>query len=144
MVRPPTRWATTISGLSSSVTVHMPSSAWNTTSSTSAAGRRYRLRRVVAMPEGEDRDGNDHEHETAGDEAMKHFPERLVLDDRTIRKGSVDFRGIGGGLTGRQVAVAPRPVRTAETRVIEAYPGAEHDDAERDQRAEQAQLAETS
>ena len=37
---PPIRCATTNSGFSSKVTVHMPSSPWNTTSSTSTSGSR--------------------------------------------------------------------------------------------------------
>ena len=107
-------------------------------------GQTLRLRRIVAMPEGEDRDRDDHEHETAGDEAMEHLPERLVLDDRAIRKRRVGLRRIGGGLAGGQVAITARPVRAAETGVIQAHPRAEHDDAERDQRAQQTQLPETA
>jgi hypothetical protein len=120
----------------------MPSSAWNTTSSTSAAGRRFGCDGSSRCRKGEDRDRDDHEHETAGDETMEHFAEGLVLDDRAIRERRVGLRRIGSCLAGGQVTITARPVRAAETGVIQAHPRAEHDDAERDQRAQQTQLPE--
>ena len=70
----------------------------------------------------------------------------MALSASSGRSGyaALAARGVLDRLPDRQVAVAAGPVRAAETGMAQPDPGAEHDDAEREQRADQAETAERS
>ena len=141
---PPIRCATTNSGFNSKVTVHMPSRPWNTTSSTSTSGSRRRLRGIAPVRPGAGRDREDQQTEPGREIAVQHLLERLARLERPFGIRAVRVLRILERLADRQVPVTAGPVRAAETGVTQAHPGAQHDDAQREQRAGKTQTMEQS
>ena len=83
---PPSRCATTISGFTSSVTVHMPSMPWKITVPSSSSGSDDRLLRVAAVGEREAGDEHDREAESGRHVAMDHLVPGLAGVERLVGK----------------------------------------------------------
>ena len=73
---------------------------------------------------------------------MQHLLERLVRLERPVGIRLVRVLHVLERLAHRQVTVAAGPVRAAKTGIAQTHPGAQHDDAQRDQRADQTQTME--
>ena len=65
VVSPPSRWPVTISGLSSQVTVSMPSMPWNTTSASSSSAKRHAHAGLAARADRQRGDDHDDQAERA-------------------------------------------------------------------------------
>jgi hypothetical protein len=102
----------------------------------------HRLQRILPVAPGERADDQDHKAERRGEVPVQHLLERFLVLDRTVRECGVHGVLVFGCLPGREVAIAAGPVGTPEAGMAQAHVSAEHDDAEREDRAEQAELAE--
>ena len=71
----------------------------------------------------------DQQPERAGCVAMDHLAPGLADLERPARAWRRERPRVGRGARGREVTVAARPVRAAESRAAEAHVGAQHDHA---------------
>jgi hypothetical protein len=139
---PPTRCPVTMAGLSSSVTVHLPNRPCRMTTATSVSASSGDWRRTWRRRKATAGDYQDHQPEKGGDIAVDHFAPGLAQRDRSVFTALL-LNGLGdflAGMIGGEVAIAPRPVGTAQAGIGEPHPGTQHHQAQRqDQReAEQA------
>ena len=103
-----------------------------------------RLRGIAPVRPGAGRDREDQQTEPGREIAVQHLLERLARLERPFGIRAVRVLRILERLADRQVTVTAGPVRAAETGVTQAHPGAQHDDAQREQRAGKTQTMEQS
>ena len=132
---PPSRCAMTTAGSNFSVTVHMPSNAWNTITTAAASGAAARPRRSRRRHQAQPASANV--SRLRPPTRMRCTCSRQALSDSTGRSGNAAFAA--GDLVRLrrpgQLAVAGRPVRARQTGIRQAHERAEHD---HDQRANAA------
>ena len=142
VARPPSRCSTTISGFSSSVTVHMPSRPCKITSATSAIGRTTGCcgsrRLAIASPAS----ARISSPSVGGEVSVHHLLDGLVILERPVRERFVDHIDVASGIIDAEMAVAAGPIRAAETGIAQAHPRAEHDDGEGEHDARQREAPE--
>ena len=100
------------------------------------------LQRILPIAPGQRADDQDDDTQRRREIPVQHLLERLRVFDRTLGERGVRGRVILGRLAGREVTVATGPVGAPEAGMTQAHVGAQHDDAERQDRAEQAELVE--
>ncbi len=140
--KPPIRCSTTISGLSSSVTVHMPSGPLENHQCDQRQRQSHGLLRVLAIGDREAGQHQDQKAQAGGEVPMHHLLDGLVILERPVRKRLVDRVDVLGGAAALQVAITTRPVRDSPGPRRSGAPRrrARHD--QREQHAGQRQAAE--
>ena len=104
----------------------------------------HRLQRILPIAPGERADDHDDQAEHCGEVPVQHFLERFFVLDRAIGERRIHGLLVLNRLASREVAIAAGPVGAPEAGMVQAHVGTEHDDAECENRAEQAELAERS
>ena len=125
VVRPPSRCAITMTGCSSSVTVHMPSSPWKITTASRTWGRRAGWFGIPPVGPGQTGQDQAEQAQSRGQVAVDHFPPRLAHVQRPLREC---LGGIPGALRNDELPVAARPVGAAQPGVGQAHPCADDHD----------------
>src|SRR3954454_18347175 len=88
------------------------------------------LLRILAVPDRESSQYQDEHPKRAGEIAMHHLLDGLRILERAMREGLVDCVSIARSFLYREMAIAARPIRTAQASGTEPDPCTENDDAE--------------